>query len=77
MDTKTAKVLQHLKEHGAITSWEAIQKYGATRLSAIIFNLRKKFIIEDVWQQEKDRYGNNTRFVRYELRGEINGTIEV
>lgn len=40
--TKTQKVLNHLRENGSITSWEAIQQYGATRLSAIIFNLRKK-----------------------------------
>ena len=36
---KTEKVLEHLKEYGTITSLEAIDLYGATRLSAIIFNL--------------------------------------
>jgi len=39
-NTKTDKVLEHLKNHGQITSWEAIQMFKATRLSAIIFNLR-------------------------------------
>ena len=39
---KTAAVQLHLIENGKITSWEAIQKYGATRLSSIIFNLRKR-----------------------------------
>ena len=37
---KTKLVKQHLLEVGHITSWIAIEKYGATRLSAIIFNLR-------------------------------------
>lgn len=32
---KTKEVLKHLKNKGSITSWEAIQLYGATRLSAI------------------------------------------
>lgn len=39
---KTQKVLEHLKTKGSITSWDAIQLYRATRLSAIIFNLRKR-----------------------------------
>ena len=40
--TKTSEVLQHLQNKGSITSWEAIQLYSATRLSAIIFNLKKR-----------------------------------
>lgn len=39
---KTEKVLEHLRTYGCITSLEAIDKYKATRLSAIIFNLRKR-----------------------------------
>tara|TARA_R100000781_G_scaffold105110_1_gene68919 strand:- start:288 stop:533 length:246 start_codon:yes stop_codon:yes gene_type:complete len=40
--TKTGKVLEHLQREGNITTWEAIQLYRATRLSAIIFNLKKE-----------------------------------
>lgn len=36
------EVLKHLQINRTITSMEAINLYGATRLSAIIFNLRKK-----------------------------------
>ena len=39
---KTNAVQLHLIEKGTITSWEAIKEYGATRLSAIIYNLRHK-----------------------------------
>ena len=35
---KTKAVMLHLQEKGSITSWEAIKEYGATRLSAIIYN---------------------------------------
>lgn len=38
--TKTLQVKKHLIEKGTIDSWTAIELYGATRLSAIIFNLR-------------------------------------
>lgn len=39
--TQKEQVIHHLKQKGAITSWEAIQEYGITRLSAKIFDLRK------------------------------------
>ena len=39
---KTEKVLEHLQKYGYITSLEAIELYGATRLSDIIFRLRKR-----------------------------------
>ena len=45
---KTALVLNHLLKYGTITSWEAIQKYRATRLSSIIYNLRKEHEIMSV-----------------------------
>ena len=35
-------ILDHLKEHKFITSWEAIQEYRITRLSARIYELREK-----------------------------------
>lgn len=69
--TKTQKVLNHLRENGSITSWEAIQQYGATRLSAIIFNLRKKGIeIKSEMVQFTDRYGDNSTFAKYVLISE-------
>ena len=40
--TKAEKVKEHLIWHREITSWDAIKMFKATRLSAIIFNLRKK-----------------------------------
>ena len=64
--TKTEKVLEHLKEHGSITSWEAIKLYSATRLSAIIFSLRNKgykIISEPV--SFVDRYGDKSQFAKY------------
>ena len=34
-------ILNHLMQFGSITTWEAIQQYGITRLSGRIFDLRK------------------------------------
>lgn len=64
--TKTSMVLDHLKKHGAITSMEAIENYGATRLSAIIFELRKKgYDIDTIDVKSVDRYGNSVVYGKY------------
>lgn len=66
--TKTQQVFEHLLTNKSITSWEAIQKYGATRLSAIIFNLRKLgYNIDTVTEVTKDRNGNACHYARYIL----------
>ena len=71
--TKTAQVLEHLKNYGTITSWQAIQEYGATRLSAIIFNLRKDgYDINTKTELTKDRNGNVCQYAKYILNREEN-----
>ena len=68
---KTSAVLEHLREHGSITSIEAIELYGATRLSSIIFNLRRRGVpISTVMVGMTDRYGNAANFGRYVLEPE-------
>ena len=41
-NTQENIILDHLKEHKFITTWEAIQEYRITRLSARIYELREK-----------------------------------
>lgn len=65
---KTQAVLNHLENRVGITSMEAIEKYGATRLSAIIFNLRNRgYNITSVDYVIKDRYDHPCRFTEYRL----------
>ena len=66
---KTKAVLQWLQTGAGISSMEAIKQFGATRLSAIIFNLKKRgYNIETVMCDGRDRFGNPMRFARYYLR---------
>lgn len=66
---KTTKVLEHLKQYGSITSLEAIEKYSATRLSAIIYNLRKKgYDIETKDIDFTDRFGTKSHYGKYVLK---------
>ena len=65
---KTSEILRHLKEKGNITSMEAFELYGATRLSAIIFTLRKRgYDIQNKSEVCTDRYGHVCNYVRYVL----------
>lgn len=66
--TKSKLVLQHLLKKKSITSWEAIEMFSATRLSAIIFTLRKRgygIATKDVTM--KDKYGNKGFYAKYIL----------
>lgn len=64
----TGRILNHLKEHGQITSMEAFEQYGATRLSAIIFNLRNEgYNIKSEDTSCVNRYGRPVHFVSYKL----------
>lgn len=65
---KTIAVLEHMREHGGITQLEATELFGATRLSAIVFNLRKKgHHIETVTMGMTDRYGHAVNYAKYVL----------
>lgn len=67
--TQEKEVLDYLRKIGSITSWEAIVEFGATRLSAIIYNLRKKgYNIETNDLIVKNRYGNATVIAKYVLK---------
>ena len=62
-------IIRHLVEQGSITAWEAIKEYGSTRLSAIVYELRKKgWNIESEMVTTKNRYGNTVQFARYHFK---------
>lgn len=72
--TQKEAVSCHLKEYGSITSLEAIQEYGATRLSSIIYDLRK-----DGWNiiskpvTKKNRFGNSVTIAKYIFESTFKG----
>lgn len=60
------KILNHLKEHKKITSYEAFEKYRITRLSARIHDLREQGhnITSDMI------YGKEYKYAVYRLEDE-------
>ena len=66
---KTKEVLKYMQENEGITSMEAFKKFGATRLSAIIFNLRKRgYDIVTLDMECVDRYGHTVNYAKYVLK---------
>lgn len=65
-NTKFANVKKHLFEKGTIDSWTAINLYGATRLSDIIFRLRQRgHHIESIANSSFDRNNEVCSFTTY------------
>ena len=59
-------IKNHLVEFGNITSMEAFNLYGCTRLSSVIFKLRKRGMdIKTVECYGRNRYNNATRYAKY------------
>lgn len=75
IDTREKQIELHLKQYGSITSWEAFEKYGITRLSARIYNLRRYHNILSKQITTTNRYGNTVNYVRYVYMGEINAEV--
>lgn len=71
MAKKTQKdaILEHLKRNGTITSLEAIDLYGATRLSGIIYILKHKEGYNIITEDKKvhTRWGRMTNVAEYRL----------
>lgn len=66
--TQRGEVLKYLQTHKGITSMQAIEKFGATRLSAIIFDLKRKgYNIVTIMKDGENRYGESVRFAEYRL----------
>jgi len=66
--TQKSEVLRYMQTHKGITSIQAIEKFGATRLSDIIFRLRQDgYDIETESVTTKNRYGHVVTYAKYSL----------
>ncbi len=66
--TQEEAVLEHMKNHRGITSKEAFEKYGITRLSAVIFRIRNDgYQIGKAQEKTRTRLGGISVYDRYYL----------
>lgn len=69
-NTQYQLVKEHLLKNGKITSWTAFEVYGITRLSHIIYLLRKNdYKINSINTTKKNRYGHKVTYSTYTLEG--------
>ena len=65
------RILEYLKKNKSITSMEAFEMFGITRLSARIFDLRALgYIIDTVIVEDVNRYGDVCRYAKYVYKGD-------
>lgn len=69
MKGNKVRILEHIQKYGSITSMEAFEKYGITRLAARIKDLRDMgYDIDTIMMEGQNRYGESTRYAKYVLR---------
>lgn len=61
-------ILEHLERGWSITSLEAWEKYGCSRLADVIFKLRKEgYRIDSEMTEGRTKMGASTRYATYRL----------
>ena len=68
LKSQTKAIKDYLEAGNSITSMEAYDKFGCTRLSARIFDLKKAgYNIQTIMMEGQTRYGTTTRYAKYIL----------
>ena len=68
MGKQQQRVLDYMNAFGSISSMEAFQDLGVTRLAAVIFELKRKGIaIRSVTEARQNRFGEVKHFARYSV----------
>ena len=66
------RILEHLIEHGYITTKEAFDRFGCTRLSEYIRQLRRDgYVIENKTVKGINRFGEKVWYDEFWLIGEV------
>lgn len=69
--TQHERILDYMKRHGSITSFEAFANLGVMHLSGRISELQRMgTAIEKRTEKKKNRYGEPTSYTRYSLQNQ-------
>ena len=65
------KILKYMSDFGSITAYEAVIDLGITQLAARLCELKASgYEFDKEMMTGKNRYGENTHYIRYSLKGE-------
>ena len=66
--TQAEKILRHIAEYGSITTLEAFQEYGITRLASRIHDIKRAgYTVQKVMETAKNRFGEPVCYARYTI----------
>lgn len=69
--TQRDKILKYMGDFGSITAYEAVIDLGITQLSARLCELQNRgYEFNKEMVRGKNRYGDDTHYIRYSLKGE-------
>ena len=75
-ENQCARVVRYIKDFGSISTKEAFNDLGITRLSGRIYDLKKKGVpITDRMEKSKNRYGEDVSYKRYSIDAAYGGNI--
>lgn len=63
--TQKEMVSQYMQDNGSITTWEAFEKLGVTRLSEYIRQLRQERVVLSETIHTTNRYGAKIHYDRF------------
>ena len=65
------KIVFYIQKFGSISSMEAFQDLGITRLSARIYELRNEgYKFDETYETSKNRFGESVSYKRYRFQKE-------
>ena len=59
------RVINYMRDFGSITTFEAFNELGCTRLSEYIRQARITLNVKDKWEKTTNRYGEKVEYKRY------------
>lgn len=72
MKTQKEKIIEHIKNNGSITSFEAYMDLGITQLATRISELKEQgYEFETEWITKKNRDGAVVSFKKYSLKEQL------
>ena len=66
--TQAERIIEFMEQNGSITSMDAFNDLGITKLSTRISEMRASgMAIDGVMEKKKNRFGEPVRFMRYSI----------
>lgn len=67
--TQAEMIVEYINKFGSITSRDAFNDLGVTRLSARVADLKSRgYAFEEVWESSKNRFGETVSYKRFSFK---------